>query len=162
VLILPSEVPIQLQSYEAYKEGWGLYSEYLGLEMGIYENEPVKELGLLIGDLLRSSRLVVDTGLHRFGWSRQTAIDFIMKNTGLGQVAAEAEIDRYITLPGQAVSYKVGLREIQNVRRDLNKMMGLDFDLKAFHTYVLRCQGPLERLKSCVCNYFGVVPGIKN
>ena len=81
---LPGDLPSSMPSYMyvAYKEGWGLYSEYLGYDLGIYQNEPMKELGYIKGDLLRSARLVVDVGLHKYGWTRQKAIEFLMDNTG--------------------------------------------------------------------------------
>ena len=84
---LPGDLPSSIPSYMyvAYKEGWGLYSEYLGYDLGIYQNEPMKELGYIKGDLLRSARLVVDVGLHKYGWTREKAIEFLIDNTGFSK-----------------------------------------------------------------------------
>ena len=135
--------------YDAFREGWGLYSEYLGYDLGIYKNEPLKELGYIKGDLLRSARLVVDVGIHKFGWSRQSAIDFLMKNTGYTLDVATTQVDVYISTPGKAVAYKVGEREIQRLRAKFTKE---DMNLKEFHTHILKCNGSIEDLESCIQN----------
>ena len=133
--------------YIAFKEGWGLYSEYLGYDLGIYENEPLKELGYIKGDILRSARLVVDVGIHKFGWSRQNAIDFLINNTGYSVSVATHQVDSYIATPGRATSYKVGEREIQRLRR---KFTPEKMNLKNFHTHILKCYGALGNLESCI------------
>ena len=104
-----------------------------------------------MGDLLRSSRLVVDTGIHKYGWTKESAAKFISDNTAFSAEAANAEVDRYISLPGQAVSYKVGEREIQRLRKKFTESS--NFDLKKFHTAILNCEGPLATLESCVKNH---------
>jgi uncharacterized protein (DUF885 family) len=151
---VPSEVPSQYPWYSAFLEGWGLYAEYLGYDLGVYDNEPLKEIGYLMTDMLRSARLVVDTGLHKYGWSRETATEYLIKNTGFGEQASQAEIDRYITIPGQAISYKVGEREIQRLRKAITKDLSDDFDIRVFHTYLLKCVGPLDALEDCVRNHY--------
>ena len=147
-----SAAPSTFPAHTAFFEGWGLYSEYLGYELGIYENEPIKELGYIMGDLLRSARLVVDTGLHRFGWSKERAVEFLMKNSAFSLAAAKAEVDRYITLPAQAVSYKVGERKIHQLRHLFVQEQG--FDLKDFHEFFLACEGPLQDLQDCIASHF--------
>ena len=118
------------------------------LILGVYENEPMKELGYIMGDLLRSARLVVDTGLHQYGWSRENAIDYLVKNAAFSRLASEAEVDRYISLPGQAVSYKVGERKILELRKKFVEEDGEN--LKDFHAYLLQCEGPLSNVESCL------------
>lgn len=151
---LPGDIPNHMPapSYLAFKEGWGLYSEFLGYDLGIYKNEPLKELGYIKGDLLRSARLVVDIGIHRFGWSRSKAIEYLMNNTGYSLETATAQVDRYISSPGQAVAYKVGEREIQRLRQKFIIENGKN--LKKFHTFILKCIGPLEDLEDCVAEMF--------
>ena len=104
---------------------------------------------MIKGDLLRSARLVVDVGIHKFGWSRQNAIDFLINNTGYTVDVATAQVDIYISTPGKAVAYKVGEREIQRLRK---KFTPDQMDLKEFHTHVLKCNGLIEDLESCVYN----------
>jgi len=91
----------------AHVEGWGLYSEFLGFEMGLYEEDLYARFGHYSYNLLRAARLVVDTGIHALGWTRQEAVDYMESNTALSRVAVEREVDRYITWPGQATAYKV-------------------------------------------------------
>jgi len=119
----------------AYVEGWGLYSERLADEMGLFRNEP-ERFGMLDAQAWRAARLVVDTGLHALRWPRQRSIDFL-KTAGLSVTDAEIETDRYICWPGQALTYKVGQREIEKLRRDLSQRDGSGFDLRAFHDAVL-------------------------
>ena len=144
--IAPSKFP----RYTAHVEGWGLYSEYLGNEMGIY-NDPLVRLGYLSGDLLRSCRLVVDTGIHAFRWDREKAIQFLMNHTAYTRGRVEAEVDRYITLPGQSTAYKIGERKIQAARKHWQKKLGQHFDIKIFHENILACYGPMdETLDDCM------------
>ena len=120
----------------AYAEGWGLYSERLADEMGLYSSD-VDRLGMLTLDAFRASRLVVDTGLHAFGWTRQRAIDFMTAHTPMPPSTIASEIDRYIAMPGQALAYKIGQREIVRLRREAEATLGDAFDLAGFHDEVL-------------------------
>jgi uncharacterized protein (DUF885 family) len=119
----------------AYPEGWGLYSERLADEMGLFES-PWERLGMLDAQAWRAARLVVDTGLHAFKWSREQSIE-LLKSIGLTQLEAETETDRYITWPGQALSYMTGMREIMALRRQLEQRDGDRFDLVGFHDQLL-------------------------
>ncbi|NBH03421.1 DUF885 domain-containing protein [Amycolatopsis sp. SID8362] len=122
--------------FNAYAEGWGLYAERLADEMGLYSDD-VSRLGMLTQDSMRAGRLVVDTGLHALGWSRQQAIDFLVEHTPMAQLEIEAEIDRYIAWPGQALGYMVGRLEIQRLRADAEAALGERFDIRGFHEVVL-------------------------
>jgi len=127
--------------FTAYIEGWALYTERLGDEMGLYQDD-LSRLGMLSDQALRASRLVVDTGLHAKGWTREKAIAFMKDNTPMSQEEIEAEVDRYTVWPGQALAYKVGQREIMALREEAKARTGRRFDIKAFHDAVLR-HGPL-------------------
>ena len=120
----------------AYVEGWGLYAERLAEEMGLYTDD-MERIGMLAADSWRSCRLVVDTGLHALGWGRQRAIDFMVANAPVTVGEIEVEIDRYIGMPGQALAYKIGQREIFRLREDARARLGDRFDIKAFHDVVL-------------------------
>jgi uncharacterized protein (DUF885 family) len=120
----------------AYGEGWGLYTERLADEMGLY-GSPLNRIGMLSADSTRASRLVVDTGLHAMGWSRQRAIDYMMDNSPNTLFSVEEEVDRYIGMPGQALSYMLGRLEIQRMRREAEVSLGDRFDIKGFHDTVL-------------------------
>jgi uncharacterized protein (DUF885 family) len=120
----------------AYAEGWGLYTERLADEMGLYLTEAERR-GMLETQAFRAARLVVDTGLHAFGWSRERVIEFMHERGALPPVDAEIETDRYTIWPGQALSYKIGQREIERARRELSETMGDRFDLRLFHDEVL-------------------------
>ncbi len=120
----------------AFGEGWGLYSEYLGVEMGIYHT-PYERFGRLTYEMWRAVRLVVDTGMHAFGWSRQQALDFMTGHTALSAHEIRTEIDRYIAWPGQALAYKTGELEIKALRHRAEQALGEDFDVRAFHDAVL-------------------------
>ena len=122
--------------FHAYGEGWALYSEWLGEEMGVY-NTPYERFGRLIYEIWRAVRLVVDTGMHTKGWTRQQAIDYMMANTGLTEQNVVSEVDRYITYPGQATSYKLGELKIKELRRRAEQALGDKFDLREFHVVVL-------------------------
>ena len=125
----------------ACAEGWGLYSERLADEMGLYTDD-LSRMGLFVADAWRASRLVVDTGLHAFGWTRQQAADWISDNTPIPPIEVESETDRYISFPGQALAYMVGRREIVRLRALAADRLGAAFDLRQFHDLVLRV-GPL-------------------
>jgi uncharacterized protein (DUF885 family) len=122
--------------YTVFSEGWALYAESLGKELGLF-TDPYMWYGRLSDEQLRAMRLVVDTGLHAFGWSRQQAIDFMQHNSSLALTDIEAEVERYIAMPGQAVSYKVGQRHIRMLRDKAAHILGNKFDVRKFHTQVL-------------------------
>ncbi|TDI52118.1 MAG: DUF885 domain-containing protein [Acidobacteria bacterium] len=120
----------------AYGEGWGLYTERLADEMGLYTSE-LDRIGMLQADSMRACRLVVDTGMHALGWSRQQGIDYVASNSPMTMHSIVEEIDRYLSYPGQAVSYMVGRIEIQRMRAEAEARMGDRFDIKSFHDAVL-------------------------
>lgn len=134
----------------AFGEGWGLYTEKLGVEMGIYET-PYEDFGRLTYEMWRACRLVIDTGVHHYGWDRDKALAFLRDNTALSEHEVTTEVDRYISWPAQALSYKLGEIEIWALRRQAESALGDKFDLRAFHDFVLR-QGsiPLPVLRSQV------------
>ncbi len=123
-------------SFTAFTEGWGLYSERLGIEMGLYDT-PAKDMGRLSYEMWRACRLVVDTGIHAKGWSKQQAIDFMTDNSALSAANIEAEVNRYISWPGQALAYKLGELKIRELRTMATKELGPKFNLAAFHDAVL-------------------------
>ncbi|WP_295491383.1 DUF885 family protein [Sphingorhabdus sp. EL138] len=123
-------------SFTAFTEGWGLYSERLGIEMGLYDT-PAKDMGRLSYEMWRACRLVVDTGIHAKGWSKQQAIAFMTDNSALSAANIEAEVNRYISWPGQALAYKLGELKIRALRDMATKELGPKFDLAAFHDAVL-------------------------
>ena len=130
----------------AYSEGWGLYSERLADEMGLYSST-LDRIGMLSADSMRAGRLVVDTGMHALGWSRQEAINYFAKNSPLSIATIEGEVDRYIGWPGQALSYMIGRLEIQKLRAEAEARMGQRFDVASFHDTVIGSgMLPLETL----------------
>ncbi|WP_290653901.1 DUF885 domain-containing protein [Idiomarina sp.] len=137
------------QTYiSAFGEGWGLYSEYLGLEAGFYQ-DPYSNFGRLSYEMWRAARLVVDTGMHAKGWSRERAIDFMASNTALSLHNVKTEIDRYITWPAQALSYKLGELTIKRLRAKAESELGADFDIREFHDAILENGSvPLDILES--------------
>ena len=139
--------------YTAFVEGWGLYSEKLAEEMGFYDN-PYSKFGQLTYEMWRACRLVVDTGMHAFGWARQEAIDFMLANTAKTENDVSVEIDRYIAWPGQALAYKIGELKIRELRAKAEKSMGDDFDIRGFHDVVLGHGAvPLDILEKHVNEY---------
>lgn len=122
--------------FSGYGEGWGLYCEWLGNEMGIYRT-PYEKFGQQSYAMWRAVRLVIDTGIHHYGWSRQKAIDYLADHTALSQHEVETEVDRYISWPGQALSYKLGELEIRRLRSEAEQQLGTRFDIKKFHTMLL-------------------------
>ncbi len=136
--------------FTAFVEGWGLYSERLGIEMGLYDT-PAKNMGRLSYEMWRACRLVVDTGIHAKGWSKQKAINYMLDNTALTQANIEAEVNRYISWPGQALAYKIGELKIRELRTLAEDSLGDKFDIREFHDIVLG-QGavPLEVLENQV------------
>jgi uncharacterized protein (DUF885 family) len=141
-LAIASELPDTVPDFRkhlhnaAYAEGWGLYSERLSDEMGLYSSA-VDRMGMYSADSMRACRLVVDTGLHALGWSRQQAIDFMVANSPLTEGVCRPEADRYICRPGQATSYMVGRLEIERIRREAEERQGDRFDVRRFHSAVL-------------------------
>lgn len=132
----------------AYGEGWGLYAERLGVEMGVYENA-YQQFGRLSYEMWRACRLVIDTGIHSQGWSRQQALDFLANNTSLSPANVRAEVDRYISWPGQALSYKMGEISIRRLRDKAEQALGTAFDIRAFHDALLANGAlPLEILEA--------------
>jgi uncharacterized protein (DUF885 family) len=119
-------------AFTAYIEGWGLYAESLGKELGLYQ-DPYAHFGRLTYEMLRAIRLVVDTGIHTIGWSREQAIDYFKQHVGMSDHEIETEVDRYIVTPGQALAYKVGELKLQEVRQKARVKLGQHFDLRAFH-----------------------------
>ncbi len=124
-------------NFNAYAEGWGLYSEWLAVDMpGTYE-DPLSQFGRLGSEIWRAIRLVVDTGLHSKGWSEQQAIDYFLANSAAPEAQARAEVRRYIVWPGQATGYKIGMLKIQELRRRAEAELGEQFDIRAFHDTIL-------------------------
>ena len=139
--------------FTAFVEGWGLYSERLGIEMGLYDT-PAKDMGRLSYEMWRACRLVVDTGIHAKGWSKARAIAYMKDNTALTDANIEAEVNRYISWPGQALAYKLGELKIRELRARAEKRLGTDFDVREFHDVVLG-QGavPLDVLDAQVMTW---------
>jgi uncharacterized protein (DUF885 family) len=135
-------------SFTAFTEGWGLYAESLGREMGLYDT-PAKRMGELSYQMWRASRLVVDTGIHAFGWDKARAVAFMRENTALTDANIDAEVNRYISWPGQALGYMIGRLKILELRERAERALGERFDLRRFHDAVLRNGSvPLDVLES--------------
>ena len=155
-LAIASELPDTMPEFRkhlhssAYAEGWGLYTERLSDEMGLY-TAAVDRMGMYSADSMRACRLVVDTGLHALGWSRQQAIDYMVANSPLTEGVCRPEVDRYICNPGQATSYMIGRLEIQRMRAEAEQRQGDRFDVKKFHSAVLESGSlPLDVLDRVV------------
>ncbi|PCI70365.1 MAG: DUF885 domain-containing protein [Gammaproteobacteria bacterium] len=145
--------------FTAYVEGWALYSERLAWELG-FQSNPFDNIGRLQAELFRAVRLVVDTGLHAKKWTRQESIDYMILNTGMAESDVISEIERYIVMPGQACSYKVGMMKILELRAKAKKELGDKFDLKAFHDVVLKNGAvPLDILAILIDNYIEKTKG---
>ena len=127
--------------YTAYSEGWGLYAEFLGKEMGGYR-DPYADFGRLSGEIWRAVRLVVDTGIHAFGWSEQEAVQYALDNSPRPELSVRSEVRRYFNNPGQATAYKIGMLRIQQARHQAEAALGDDFDISTFHDTLLGA-GPL-------------------
>ena len=139
--------------HTAFVEGWGLYSESLGDEMGIYD-DPYSKFGQLTYEMWRACRLVVDTGIHAFDWDRQRAIDFMAENTAKTIFDIQNEIDRYISWPGQALAYKIGELKIQEIRKNAETILGDNFDIRDFHDKILESGSlPLDILENKMATY---------
>ena len=143
----------RMSPYTAFVEGWGLYSESLGYEMGFYK-DPYSKFGQLTYDMWRAVRLVVDTGMHYFDWEREKAIKFFLDNAGKSELDIVNEIDRYINWPGQALAYKVGQLKIFELRNKAQEELGKNFDIRTFHTTLLS-EGaiPLNELEILIDTY---------
>jgi uncharacterized protein (DUF885 family) len=139
--------------FSGYGEGWGLYSEWLGIEMGIYRT-PHERFGQQSYEMWRAARLVIDTGIHLHGWSRERAINYLSSHTALSAHEVETEVDRYISWPGQALSYKLGELEIRRLRREAEGALGPAFDIGAFHSMILALGSvPLAELRTEVAAF---------
>ena len=135
---MPAELAAVLEAiYAAFTEGWALYAETLGPELGLY-SDPYQKYGALSFDAWRASRLVVDTGIHWLGWTRDSSIAFLKTHGGLSENEAAEEVDRYIAIPAQALSYKIGEREILDLRMRAQTALGAKFDIRRFHEAVLK------------------------
>ena len=140
--------------FTAYSEGWALYCEWLAKQVGWYEGDPFGDLGRLRDELFRAVRLVVDTGIHAKHWTREQGITYMLEQTGMGEKDVTAEIERYIVMPGQACSYKVGMLKIQELRNRAQEQLGDKFDLREFHDTLLKDGAlPLEILEEQVNAY---------
>lgn len=134
--------------YSAFSEGWALYTESLGRELGLYQ-DPYQYFGMLSGEIHRAIRLVVDTAIHSKGWSREQAIQYSLENESMSEDRITAEIERYMAMPGQALSYKIGQLKILELRRKAEKTLGAKFDIRAFHDEILKDGAlPLSILES--------------
>ena len=156
IVIENQNIPLLLRNIgiPAYGEGWALYAEQLADEIGMYRDFPQGRIGMLQSFLYRAARIVVDTGMHAKGWSRDQAIEYFAENVGLARLAAENEIDRYIVWPGQAASYKLGHNEFVRLREQARQRLGQRFDLKGFHDAVLlNGDMPLEVLGTVVADW---------
>lgn len=153
-----TDIPLLFRStgISAFAEGWGLYAESLADELGLYRDDPLARIGMLQSFIFRAARLVVDSGIHAMGWSRERAIRYFMDTVGRNRGASEREIDRYIVRPGQAAAYKIGHNEMLNIRAATRARLGPRFDLKAYHDLVLLSGDmPLEVLAGLARDWDG-------
>jgi uncharacterized protein (DUF885 family) len=154
------DLPIIRQQtlYTAYAEGWALYAERFAAEIGMYKDDPFGDLGRLQLELLRAGRLVVDTGMHAKGWSREQAIDYMVSTTGMAPADVTSEVERYMAAPGQACAYKVGELKILELREKAKAALGPKFDIRDFHAVVLENGGvPLTLLEQLVDEWIAKV-----
>ncbi|XP_076443703.1 uncharacterized protein LOC143282097 isoform X2 [Babylonia areolata] len=147
------DVPYKFPVFMVFSEGWGLYAEYLGEEMGVYAND-YEMMGRYGDEIFRACRLVVDTGLHFMGWSREKAIRFLSERTPMYRAELEIEVDRYLTWPGQACAYKIGELKIKELRENATRELGSGFDLREFHSVLLSNGAvPLSVMETIVRDY---------
>jgi uncharacterized protein (DUF885 family) len=148
--------------FSGYSEGWALYAEELAVEMGMYKGDPVGEVGMIHDAMFRAVRLVVDSGMHFYGWSREQAVKYMVDNVGDQESAAITEIERYCVWPGQACSYMVGKITFLEQRARAKKELGGKFDIRKFHDAVLLSGGtPLKVLENVVGDYIAATKGVK-
>lgn len=145
----------QMANFTAYAEGWALYAERIAkTDMGLYDGDPLGDLGRLQAEMFRAARLVVDTGLHAKGWSREKAIAYMVEHTGMPYAEIEREVERYVVSPGQATAYKVGQLAILDMRRRAEAALGVRFDAREFHEVVLMNGAmPLDLLRDTVARW---------
>eukprot|EP01126_Amoeba_proteus_P040659 TRINITY_DN4345_c0_g1_i29.p1 TRINITY_DN4345_c0_g1~~TRINITY_DN4345_c0_g1_i29.p1 ORF type:complete len:341 (-),score=34.40 TRINITY_DN4345_c0_g1_i29:108-1130(-) len=144
----------QLDDQNAYVEGWALYAETLGWAMGFYDTDTLA-FGAHSDQIFRACRLVIDTGIHALGWTRDRAINYLKDNTAMGMQDIEAEIDRYIAMPGQALGYKMGELQIRELRDRFSSSLGTKFDIREFHDFILETGPvPLDILQKFVCSKY--------
>jgi uncharacterized protein (DUF885 family) len=143
----------------AFAEGWGLYSESLGKDLGMYQ-DPYEYFGYLQNELWRAIRLVVDTGLHSKGWTRDQAIKYELDNSAVSQTEAIAEAERFMAIPGQALAYKSGELKIKELRAKAQQALGPKFDIRAFHAEVLKDGAvPLDVLEAKIDRWIAAQKG---
>ncbi|XP_046577890.1 uncharacterized protein LOC124285662 [Haliotis rubra] len=153
-----NKVPFAFPRYTAFVEGWALYSEFLGEEMKLYRDD-YELMGRYSSEMFRACRLVVDTGIHAFSWTRDEAIDYMLNYTARSYEAVAVEIDRYITWPGQALAYKIGEIKILELRRKAEEKLGGRFDIREFHSVVLESGTlPLTVLEDLVNDWLDSYP----
>jgi uncharacterized protein (DUF885 family) len=141
-------------AFNAFSEGWALYAEQLAAELGAYDSDPVGRLGYLQSLAFRACRLVVDTGIHAKGWTREQGVRFFVDENGSNPLEVASEVDRYCSWPGQACGYKVGHTEINRLRREAEAALGARYDLRAFNEAIVRgANVPLDVLAMNVDEY---------
>ncbi len=154
---LPKFRRLAMSDFTGYIEGWGLYSEKLGEVMGFYK-DPYSKFGQLSFEMWRACRLVIDTGLHAFNWSREKSIQYLKDHTGKSEPACAVEVDRYMSIPGQATAYKIGELKILELRKKFEEIRGDDFDIREFHDVILRNGAlPLNVLEKYVNDHLNEV-----
>ncbi|HEY0013429.1 MAG TPA: DUF885 family protein [Allosphingosinicella sp.] len=152
----------RLSNFSAYTEGWGLYSEQLADEMGVYENDPLGRVGYLQSFMFRAARLVVDTGLHHKRWSREQGIQYMVEALGDQESSVATEVERYAVWPGQATSYKVGQTRWVQLRENAKRRLGADFDIRSFHDTTLAAGAmPLDVLERVVDDWVTERQGVR-
>ncbi|MBW8810205.1 MAG: DUF885 family protein, partial [Lysobacter sp.] len=143
----------------AFSEGWGLYAESLGTALGVYET-PYDRFGYLQNELWRAIRLVVDTGLHSKGWTREQVIAYMLANSAESETQSTAEAERYMAIPGQALAYKIGELKIMELRKRAEKALGPRFDIREFHAEVLKDGSvPLDVLDGKIARWIAAKKG---
>lgn len=146
--------------YAAYAEGWALYAERFAAEIGMYQDDPLGDLGRLESEIFRAARLVVDTGLHAKRWTREQAIAYMVATTGMNESEVVSEVERYMGQPGQACAYKIGQMKILELRERAKLALGPKFDIKDFHAVVLENGGvPLTLLEKLVDGWVATTQG---